>query len=132
MKRKKYGGRDFQIGNCANPLGAKAHSPIKKALKGITNENLKELAEILLENNVQALSDVEKNPQSTVLKIWIARAAQRGIEEGDLASLETILNRILGRPKQAMEISGAEGNPIQVQDVTVPLEDRIKLLKGIK
>ena len=102
---KKSGGRPFQPGNKANPIGARAHSAATKALRQATVANLEEVAEIILSSNVAGLKDIALDPNSTVLKVWVAKAAARGISRGELGPLEMILNRVLGRPKESVNLN---------------------------
>lgn len=51
--------------------------------------------------------------------------------EGELWAIQEIGNRFDGKPAQAVEVSGPDGDPIQLSDVTsAELDARIAVLKG--
>lgn len=79
-------------------------------------EHIKEVADLILDGNLDKLQELARNPATSVLKVWLAKAAAEGIKKGDLHSLEAILNRVLGKPKEHMEHSNAEGFQILIKD----------------
>lgn len=109
---KKTGGRDFQKGGVSNPKGGGALSPQQRAIRKITLEHIEDVADIILDGNIQKLSELAKDPATSVLKVWIAKAAAEGIRKGDLRALEAILDRVLGKPKEKHEITGASGSAL--------------------
>lgn len=111
-KGKKTGGRNFAKGQVSNPLGGAALSPQVRAIRKITLDHIEEVADLILDGNLQKLKDLAGNPDTSVLKVWLAKAAAEGIRKGDLHSLESILNRVLGKPKERHEVTGREGEDI--------------------
>lgn len=97
-------GKPFLPGNNMNPRGARAHNPVKKEFKKLTEEQLKEIMELILKTNPFELPDIVKN-SDTVLKAWIGQAALMGMNNGDLGPLLSIIDRVLGRIKERVEIS---------------------------
>jgi hypothetical protein len=94
----------FKPGNCANPLGAKAHNVIKRQFRKLTQEQLEEVMTLILSTDPADLqAQAAKNP--SVLKLWIANAASVGLKKGDTAPLVMMLDRILGKPKERVEIT---------------------------
>ncbi len=73
------------------------------------------MGEIILDGNLTKLSELAKDPTTSVLKVWIAKAAAVGIQKGDLSSLELILNRMLGKVRDKVDING-EGFQIVIRD----------------
>lgn len=104
-KGKKTGGRNIKPGQVLNPIGAAAISPQTRAIRRITTEHIEEVADVILEGNLTRLAELARNPESSVLKVWIAKAAAEGIRKGEIGPLETILSRVLGRPKERIEAS---------------------------
>jgi len=115
-KGKKTGGRDFAIGNKANPRGGGAVSAETKALRKITMEHIEEVADVILDGNLEKLATLAKDPNTSVLKVWLAKAAAEGIKKGDIGPLETILSRTLGRPKQAIDVNADISEEIRFAD----------------
>lgn len=98
-------GRRFEKGNCANPLGAGAHDPRKRALKKLTVQELEEIIGLILHTDPKILkAESERDP--TVIKTWIASAAATGMKKGDLTSLMNLLDRIIPKPKSHVHVSG--------------------------
>ncbi len=116
-KGKKTGGRNFAKGAVSNPRGGAALSPMTRAIRKVTIDHIEEVADIILDNNLEKLKALANDPTTTVLKVWLAKAAAEGIRKGDLHSLEAILNRVLGRPREFHEITGAAGGPIETEIV---------------
>lgn len=60
----------------------------------------------------------------------IAKKVVDAAEAGELWAIQEIGNRFDGKPAQAVEVSGPDGDPVQVSDVTtIELDARIKALK---
>lgn len=96
-----------------------------------------ECSEVTIENTIRKhfnLTFFDFRDQNAVhTRLDLQRKAIEMARSGNVPMLIFSLKNQCGwSDKQTMEISGAEGAPIQVQDVTIPLEERIKLLKGIK
>lgn len=109
---KKTGGRNFVKGQVSNPKGAGAVSPQVRAIRKITLEHIEEVADLILDGNLEKLKALASHPDTSVLKVWIAKAAATGIQKGDLHSLDAILNRVLGKPKERHEVTGKDGEEI--------------------
>jgi hypothetical protein len=45
-----------------------------------------------------------ENKDATVFELWIARAIQKGMSKGDLASFRDLCNRVFGLPKQSVNV----------------------------
>lgn len=110
-------GRPFKKGNNANPRGAGALPPEARAIRKITIEHIQEIADLILQGNIEELKRLATDPATSVMKVWIAKAAVAGMTSGNLHSLEIILNRVMGRPRETVQISGLEGGPIKTENV---------------
>lgn len=112
-KGKKTGGRDFQKGH-KFARGAASHNPALKAVRRLTQSEVAELGTMILEGNLAALIAIKDDKESSVLKVWFAAVAVKAISRGDAAALNAILDRIVGRSKETVELTGKNGNPIEV------------------
>jgi len=93
---KKPGtGRDFQPGGPGGP-GRPKDPPELKALKKLTKGELTLLLNRMLNSRPEEL----KTMKDTVLEMWLASGAVKGIEKGDYTGLITIIERLLGKPKE--------------------------------
>lgn len=59
--------------------------------------------EILISMTEKELIDIFKNENSTVLEKVVSSAILKSLKRGDLFSIETLLNRAYGKPKEKME-----------------------------
>ena len=107
-KGKKTGGRNFKPGQVANPKGGGALSPETRAIRKITQEHIQDVADVILDGNIGKLGDLARDPESSVLKVWLAKAAAEGIKKGDIHPLEVILNRTMGKPKENVSLEVAK------------------------
>lgn len=55
--------------------------------------------------DLEELKQVWDNPKATVLEKTIANAMRKSLEKGSLYSLETLLTRVYGKPKEQMDIN---------------------------
>ena len=54
--------------------------------------------------NLDELKEVWDNPAATVLEKTIASAIKKSITKGSLYSIESLLNRVYGSPKETSEV----------------------------
>jgi len=73
------------------------------------------------------LREIWENPNTTLLERTIAASLRKSIEKGNLDSLETLMNRVYGKPNEKLDITTAgdklEQNKIQVEIITTPKKD---------
>lgn len=105
--------KKIKPGQVLNPLGGKLHDPIKRLYRRLTKEELAEVGSIIIEGNVDRLKEKSKDPNLSILQAWMLSIAIKGINEGDSHRFDTLLNRIVGRPQAYIELTGADGGPIQ-------------------
>ena len=118
MPNPNGGPKKFEKGRAYNPRGGAAHDPIKKMIKKLTTQELESVIDILLRRNREKMEFIVKDPQSSVLQIWICSIALHGIKRGDATALNALLDRCIGRVKDRVEVSGAPGGPQVV--ITLP------------
>ena len=115
----------FKPGNKANPRGAGAHDPKMKALKRrLCDEEVAELATMILDNNLEALMAIKEDANASVLKIWYASIAANSIKKGDPYALDVLLNRILGKPREFTDITSNGQTIVQsLTDISKKIKD---------
>jgi len=62
--------------------------------------------------DLEELKGVFENPKATILEKTVANAMKRSLEKGSLYSIETLLTRVYGKPKEQMDITS--DNKIEV------------------
>jgi hypothetical protein len=70
---------------------------------GYTLSEITDAIQVLISLEPIKLEEIRNNPQSTVLEITIASAVLRSIERGELDSIETLITRVYGKPKQEVD-----------------------------
>lgn len=100
----------FKKGQVANPRGGAANLYHVPALKKYTIDTLLDTLNSLMSMTIAELEEVIANPKSTALMVVVARSFIRDKSKGDLLNLERILDRIFGKPKQDMTLSGSMVN----------------------
>lgn len=71
--------------------------------QGYTLSEVQDAMQVLMSMSPEELSEIRNNPQATVLEVSIASAIMTSIKKGDLFSLETLLTRVYGKPKEKLE-----------------------------
>ena len=104
---KKFDPRDnlkpWKPGQSGNPNGRpKKYTTALKEM-GYKLSEINDTIQNILGMNVDELKDVWDDANATVLEKTVANALRRGIEKGSLYNLETLLSRVYGQPKQAIE-----------------------------
>jgi len=126
-KGKKTGGRDFQAGNPGGPGQPKIPEEVKAArklnrieLERIINKYLympgTELRKLLEE----ATKGQNEMP---MIEAMIAKIMLAGFSEGDQRRLEFILDRLVGKVKDQVEVNGTEGIKVIIEDYTTKKSD---------
>ena len=93
-----------QKGEVRNPNGRprKYVSILKDA--GYKVSEINDTIQNMMAMDLQELKEVYENPKATILEKTIANAMKRSLEKGSLYSLETLLTRVYGKPKETAEI----------------------------
>lgn len=138
-KGKKTGGKDWVKGQVANPRGGGAHDPDKKIIRRLTQVQVAEVGSLILDGNLDELRRIIGDPKEGVppaadaspLKIWFATVALKGISKGDMHSLSIFLDRVVGKVKDKIELSGQNGGPIEFSNMNdEELDKMIQTLVG--
>jgi hypothetical protein len=95
----------FKKGEVANPTGRprKYVSLLKDA--GYKLSEINDTIQNMMAMDIQELKAVYENPQATILEKTIASAMRKSLEKGSLYSLETLLTRVYGKPKETAEVT---------------------------
>ena len=55
---------------------------------------------VMLALTIYELNEIFKNPNATILELTLAKALVKSIERGNVYTLNELLNRIMGKPKE--------------------------------
>lgn len=93
----------WEKGESGNPNGRprKWISELKES--GYKSSEVNDCILVMLSMTLEELADVYKNPKATILEKTVANALKRSLEKGSLYSLETLLSRAVGKPKESVD-----------------------------
>ena len=67
---------------------------------GYKKSEINDTIQSMMAMTMDELKEVWDNPKATILEKTVANAMKKSIEKGSLYSLETLLTRVYGHPKQ--------------------------------
>lgn len=113
----------FKKGHVANPLGGGAHDPEVRAVRNLTRRELAEVGSLVVKGDITALTTIKNDPNSSAMHAIIASVCLRAWADGDMRGFDVLLNRLIGKVKDEVALSGSIGGGAQVI-VTVPQNGR--------
>lgn len=88
--------KPFKPGQSGNPGGVPLN-PIAKALKELTVQTYREVIELVLTGNIDALKAMIKDQKTPAIQVGVATAFMKAIQTGDYGVIERIAERIVGK-----------------------------------
>lgn len=107
MSEKKVVGRPFKKGESGNPKGPGVLPPEVRKIRALTHEEIRVVGEMILLHTVEELSEIAKDPKTDALKAWIISVTLKSIDRGDMASLNALLDRLVGKVVSKVEVQGS-------------------------
>ena len=110
LVKQEHGGavNQFEKGQSGNPNGRprKYVSLLKE--QGYKLSEINDTIQNMMAMDVSELQKVNDNPKATIMEKTLAAAMIKSLKNGSLFSLETLLTRVYGKPKEttAVENSG--------------------------
>jgi len=118
----KNGGK-YQVwekGESGNPKGRPKKPVLQMKVVGYKLAEINDTIQAMCSMTAQQLREIWENPNSTILEKTIASALRKGIEKGNLDSVETLLNRVYGKPNEKLDIT-TQGEKINQPKVQVEI-----------
>lgn len=100
MSAKDIEEHQFKKGQSGNPNGRPRKYVSLLVEQGYKRSEINDTIQAMLSMTVEELKEVYTNPKATILEKTIANAMRKSLEKGTLYSLETLLSRVFGLPKQ--------------------------------
>jgi hypothetical protein len=90
-------------GESGNPNGRpkKYVSALKE--QGYKNSEINDCILVMISMDLDELKQVWQNPRATILEKTIANALRKSLEKGSLYSIEVLLSRAVGKPKESID-----------------------------
>lgn len=95
----------WKKGESGNPKGRPKKPVLELKRDGYKLAEINDTIQVLMTMTLEELKLIWDNPKSTLLERTIASAIRKGIEKGNLDSIETLLNRVYGKPKEAVDLT---------------------------
>jgi hypothetical protein len=95
----------FKKGESGNPNGRPRKYVSTLIDQGYKRSEINDTIQNMMAMTLEEVKAVWDNPTATVLEKTIASAIRKSIEKGTLYSLETLLSRVYGQPKQEVAAS---------------------------
>lgn len=95
----------FKPGQSGNPNGRPRKFVSQLREQGYKLAEVNDTIQVLMAMDIEELKTVFENPKATVLEKTVAAAIRKGIEKGSLFSIETLLTRVYGKPKETQQVS---------------------------
>ena len=96
---------EFKKGQSGNPNGRPRKYVTTLAANGYRRSEINDTIQAMMAMTIEELKGVYENPSATILEKTIAGAMRKSLEKGTLYSLETLLSRVYGQPKQEVAAS---------------------------
>ena len=114
----------FQKGISGNPNGRPRKLVTQLTSLGYKQSEVNDTLLTLLALNRAELNEVFDNPDSTILEVAIAGAMISAISKKNLYSIESILTRAMGKPREQVEMNqefDVNAFTVRVVNVDIPL-----------
>jgi len=95
-------------GETMNPNGRPRKFVSELRAQGYRLAEVNDAIQVMLSMTIEELGEVWKNPKATVLEKTIAAAIRKSIEKGSLYSIETLLTRVYGKPRESIDVKSEE------------------------
>jgi hypothetical protein len=71
--------------------------------QGYKNSEINDCILVMISMDLDELKEVWQNPRATILEKTIANALRKSLEKGSLYSIEVLLSRAVGKPKESID-----------------------------
>lgn len=115
VKKKKKAPPESPMvkGKKLNPKPMTEEQRLKISLKNLTVQELKDMASMLLRGNYDDLKILAEDPSTSTLQVMLASTCVKIIAKGDMHALNLMLDRLIGKVKQKIEIE-SDAPPPQI------------------
>lgn len=95
----------WEKGESGNKKGRPRKPVLQMKTEGYKLYEINDTIQAMVSLKSDDLKKIIDNPNSTVLEKTIASALKKSIDRGDLVSLETLMNRVYGKPSEKLDVT---------------------------
>lgn len=92
-------------GETMNPNGRPKKYVTLLKDSGYKLSEINDTIQVLMSMTIDELKEVYENPTGTILEKTVANAMVKSLQKGSLYSLDTLLTRVYGKPKETANIT---------------------------
>lgn len=107
----------WEKGESGNPKGRPKKLVPSMKIEGYKLVEINDTIQSLISMTMEELKHVWDNPNSTILEKTVAGALRKSIEKGNLESVETLINRVYGKPKEKIDLETKGETNIKIEIV---------------
>jgi len=122
-KGTKTGGRDFKPGYKGGPGRPRLPDDVK-GFKRMTQTELETIFNKYINLPVSQLKEARSNPNMTGLEAMVLSIMLQAINKGDQLRMNALLDRLIGKVKERVEISNPYEN-LSMEELTSLVKERL-------
>jgi len=121
LEKQPHGGALVRAekGETANPNGRPKKFTTLMKEEGYKLSEVNDSIQAIMSMDEKTIKEVLKNEDATMLEKTVARAIIKSYEKGSLYSMDTLLSRVFGKPKETVDATVEA----KVINVTLNLDD---------
>jgi hypothetical protein len=101
-------------GETMNPNGRPKKFVTLLKEHGYKVSEVNDTVQAMLAMTLDELKEVWNDPKATILEKTIANAMRKSLEKGSLYSIETLLSRVYGKPKETADVNQTVTGEIKI------------------
>jgi hypothetical protein len=95
----------LQKGETANPTGRPRKYVSQLREQGYKLAEVNDTIQTIMSMDLDELKQVWDNPKATILEKTVANALMTSLKKGSLYSIDTLLTRVYGKPKEQQDVN---------------------------
>ena len=105
MAAKDFEKHQIKKGQILNPNGRPKKYVTLLKESGYKLAQINDTIQVMMSMTIDELKDVYDNKNSTILEKTIANAMVKSLQKGSLYSIDTLLTRVYGKPKETSTVT---------------------------